>query len=63
MLNGVTMSATHSGKGCARSGVRPTLQCIGFLVYGARDHLEIDPKLELDAPKGGTDDEKVLMGI
>ena len=40
-----------------------TLYGIGFLVYGARNYLGIDPKLELDAPKGETDDEKVFMGI
>ena len=40
-----------------------TLYGISFLVYGSRNYPGIDPKLELDALKGETDDEKVFMGV
>ena len=32
-------------------GCGHTLYGIGFLIYGARSYLGIDPRLELDAPK------------
>jgi predicted RNA methylase len=51
------------GKDVLDLGCGHTLYGIGFLVYGAWNHLGIDPKLELDVPKGETDDEKVFMGI
>jgi SAM-dependent methyltransferase len=39
------------GKDVLDLGCGHTLYGIGFLIYGARNYLGIDPKLELDAPK------------
>ena len=52
MPNGVTIVRDYiQGKDVLDLGCGHTLYGIGFLVYGARSYLGIDPKLKLDAPK------------
>ena len=52
MPNGVTIFRDYiQGKDVLDLGCGHTLYGIGFLVYGARNYLGIDPKLKLDAPK------------